>query len=373
MQNRKIYAKIIVNLFVTIVISILALIFLPKLISFFFPFVVAFILSLIANPVVRFMERKIKIKRKHGSAILVVAVIAMLVGLIYLLGAILVREALRLGQDLPSIADQLSELMKKLSVRFSHIYESLPLGIQNMLSGLNKNGKDVWSQLLKNVEAPSFTKASDYLANIGNAVFMAIITILATYFMIADRDKMYETANRVFPEGIRKGYSLVVSNFKTAIGGYFKAQFKIMGILIVVMSLTFALLGIDYGLLLAIVIGLIDLLPILGTGIIFWPWAAVDFINGNYVRAVVILVLYLACQIIKQVLQPKMVGDSIGVSPFLSLLFMFIGYRLQGFIGLILGLPIGLVFVSFYRLGLFERLIRGFKIIISDINEFRKY
>jgi predicted PurR-regulated permease PerM len=99
----------------------------------------------------------------------------------------------------------------------------------------------------------------------------------------------------------------------------------------------------------------------------------VDFINGNYLRAVVILVLYLVCQVIKQVLQPKMVGDSIGVSPFLSLLFMFIGYRLQGFIGLILGIPIGLVFVSFYRLGLFERLIRGFKIIVSDINEFRKY
>ncbi len=373
MQNKKIYAKIIVNLFVTIVLAILALIFLPKLISFFLPFVVAFILSLIANPVVRFMERKIKIKRKHGSAILIILVIALLIGLIYLLGSILVREALRLVQDLPSIADQLSELMKKLSVQFAHIYDSLPLGLKDVLSGLSKSGKDSWAQFLEGVKAPSFNEASDYLANIGNGVFMAIVTVLATYFIIADRDKMSETANRVFPESIRKGYSLVASNFKTAIGGYFKAQFKIMLILIIVMFLTFALLGIEYGLLLAIVIGLIDLLPVLGTGIVFWPWATVDFINGNYVRAVVILVLYLLCQIIKQVLQPKMVGDSIGVSPFLSLLFMFIGYRLQGLLGLILGIPIGLVFVSFYRLGLFERMIRGFKIIISDINEFRKY
>jgi sporulation integral membrane protein YtvI len=319
------------------------------------------------------MDRKLKIKRKFGSAIVIILVLALLVGLLYLLVSILIREASRLIQDIPGIAVQLTKLLEKLSTKFTHIYDSLPEGLQTMLDGMNQNGKDYLSQFLEGVEVPSFTKAQGYLKELGNGFFMTIITVLATYFIIADHDKMCETANRVLPESIRRGYSLIASNFKTAVGGYFKAQFKIMAILMVVLFITFSLLGIGYALLLALVIGLIDLLPVFGTGFVFWPWTIIDLINGSYVRAIVILVLYLVCQIIKQVLQPKLVGDSIGISPFLALLFMFIGYRLQGFLGLIFGIPIGLVFVSFYRLGMFERILRGFKIIIADINEFRKY
>lgn len=373
MQNKKIYARIIVNLLITITVAILSLIFLPKIISFFFPFVLAFIISLIANPVVRFMERKIKIKRKHGSAIVIILVIALIVGAFYLLVSMLIKEALRLIDDLPRIAVQLTEFMERLSARYSRVYDALPDGIQNILDDVNQNGNDYILNFLEGVKIPSLASAQGYLRYIGNAVFMTIITVLATYFIIADQDKMKETAYKVFPKSIRRGYSLIASNFKTAVWGYFKAQFKIMGILIILMFTTFSFLGIGYAFILAMVIGLIDLLPVFGTGIIFWPWALIDFINCNYVRAIVILVLYLVCQVVKQVLQPKMVGDCIGISPFLALLFMFIGYRLQGFLGLIFGIPIGLVFLSFYRLGIFERIIRGLKIVITDINEFRKY
>lgn len=373
MQNKKIYAKIIVNLLITITFSIVSLIFLPKIISFFFPFAVAFILSLIANPVVRFMDRKLKIKRKLGSAIVIIVVIALLVGLLYLLILMIIREALRFIEDIPEIVVQITKLMERLSTRFVRLYQTMPDGIQDVIDDMSQNGKGYLSSFLEGVEVPSFVKAQGYLKNIGNAVFMAIITVLATYFLIADHDNMRETAKRFFPESIQNGYSLISRNFKTAVGGYFKAQFKIMGILVIMMFVAFTVLEIGYAFLLALVIGLIDLLPVFGTGIVFWPWAIIDFINGNYLRAIVILVLYLVCQIIKQVLQPKMVGDSIGISPFLALLFMFIGYRIQGFLGLIFGIPIGLVFISFYRLGMFERILRGVKIIITDLNDYRKY
>ena len=111
----------------------------------------------------------------------------------------------------------------------------------------------------------------------------------------------------------------------------------------------------------------------LGTGLVFWPWTIISFLNENYVEAIVILVLYLACQIIKQVLQPKMVGDSIGITPFYTLIFMYIGYKLYNIVGMIFGIPIGMVLVSLYRLGMFERIIRGIKIIAAGINDFRKY
>jgi predicted PurR-regulated permease PerM len=90
-------------------------------------------------------------------------------------------------------------------------------------------------------------------------------------------------------------------------------------------------------------------------------------------RAVGLMVIYLICQILKQVLQPKMVGDSIGLSPLATLFFMYIGYRLYGIMGIILGVPVGMVLVNLYRSGMFDRIIKGFKIIVHDINEFRKF
>ncbi|HHU73590.1 MAG TPA: AI-2E family transporter, partial [Clostridiales bacterium] len=151
------------------------------------------------------------------------------------------------------------------------------------------------------------------------------------------------------------------------------AQFKIMLVLTIVMFVGFEILRVDYSFLLALGIAFLDFLPVFGTGAILWPWAVVSMISGNYFMAVGLIVIYLICQILKQVLQPKMVGDSIGISPLATLIFMFIGYKFYGVLGMILGIPIGMVLINLYRIGMFDRIIRGFKIIIHDINEFRKF
>ena len=91
----------------------------------------------------------------------------------------------------------------------------------------------------------------------------------------------------------------------------------------------------------------------------YGPWAIIDVISGNYFRAIGLVIIYLICQVVKQLLQPKMVGDSIGLNPLATLLFMFVGYRLYGVFGMIIGIPVGMVLVNMYRIGMFDRLIRG--------------
>ncbi|ABX43839.1 sporulation integral membrane protein YtvI [Lachnoclostridium phytofermentans] len=372
-KNWVIYIKIIVNLLLTILLGVLLLFVGPKLLAFFLPFVVAYILSLIANPLVKFMEKRIKIARKHGSAIIIILVLALIFGLLYLVLSILFREIYSLITDLPNIAQQIAESIEGISTKFASLYEALPQGLKTFLDNLNTSAQGSLDKLLSGVDLTSVIKAGGVVSTFTNTVFMMIITILATYFFIVDRDKIIAAANKILPESIKRFNRIISDNFKTAVGGYFKAQFKIMIILTVVMFITFEFMGINYSILLALTIAVIDFLPVLGTGLVFWPWAVISFINENYVEAIVILVLYLACQIIKQVLQPKMVGDSIGINPFQTLLFMFIGYKLYGIGGMIFGIPIGMVLVSLYRLGMFERITRGIKIIVSGINDFRKY
>jgi sporulation integral membrane protein YtvI len=175
------------------------------------------------------------------------------------------------------------------------------------------------------------------------------------------------------PETVTNSWNLITSSFKTAIGGYFRAQFKIMLIIAVIIFAGLEIAGVKYAVLIALFIAFLDFLPFFGTGAVFWPWALIDMISANYVRAIILMVIYLICQIVKQILQPKMVGDSIGISPLATLIYMFIGYRFYGVLGMIIGIPIGLIINNLYRIGMFDRIIRGLKIIAHDINEFRKY
>lgn len=373
MQEPRIYLKIIVNLLLTVTGTVLLIIFLPKFIGFFLPFVIGGIISMIANPLVKFMEKRIKIVRKHGTAIIICMVLAAVVGVLYLLIWLIVKEIGSLIRDMDHIVAQAEEILNTLSDKLSVIYNMLPQSIQKGLDSLNQGVGDTLARLLEGVSLPSISDAGGYVRSIAEVLLMGIFTVLSAYFFTAERDNIAGMFKKLMPEGVITSWQMVTDNFKSAVGGYFKAQFKIMLILVGVMFIGFELVRVDYSFLLALGIAFLDFLPVFGTGAVLWPWAIVDVIMGHYVRAALLAVIYLLCQLIKQILQPKMVGDSIGISPISTLIFMFIGYRIRGILGLILGIPIGMVLVNFYRAGMFERIIRGFKIIASDINEFRKY
>ncbi len=373
MEDKDIYKRILVNFLVTLVGILLVVLLLGDALRFFLPFVIGFVIAAIANPMVRFLEKKVKVKRKYGSAIIIILVLAVVVGVLYLLGFILVRELVGLIGDLPKLLVEAQELLEELSDKLYGLYEKLPEGIQSGIGSMG-TGLEAWlDKAVSEFKMPSISAAGDYVGSVIEGILIAIITILAAYFFIADRDKLVEGIKRIVPKTAQEYYTLVMSNIKSAIGGYFKAQFKIMLIIIVILFIGFEALGVNYSFLLALLTAFLDLLPVFGTGTIIGPWVVVDIITGKYIEAIVLTVLYLVCQFTKQMLQPKMVGDSIGLNPLLTLFFMFVGYRFGGILGMIIGIPVGMVVVNFYRIGVFDRLIRGFKIIANRINEYRKY
>lgn len=373
MQKKRVYLQIFTNLLLTIGLALLIIFVVPKILGFFLPFVIGFIISLIANPVVRFMEKKIKIVRKHGSAIIIVLVLAAVIGLIYLAVSILMHEVMSLVEQIPSIVKAVMTFFDNINREAAGLIEKMPEGLKDVFGNMNTSVSSFIEGLLSSFELPTLSDAGNYVKNIANFLLQFIMTILASYFMIAERDKLINTLSKVMPESIKNAYHLVADNFRNAVGGYFKAQFKIMWIITLILFIVFEFLRVDFSFLLAVGIAFLDLLPVFGTGTVLFPWILVDIVNGNYKRAIVLGVLYLICQLVKQLLQPKMVGDSIGVSPFAALVFMYAGYRFAGVIGMIFGIPVGMIFISFYRLGMFDRLIQGFRIIASDLNDFRKF
>jgi sporulation integral membrane protein YtvI len=367
------YIKIIINFLLAIGVILLLFLVVPKLLRFFLPFVIGWIIAMIANPLVKFLEKKVKILRKHSSAIIIVLVIAAIVGVLYLFIALIIRESKQLIEDLPNIIKQTEFKLEQLSIRVEEISSSMPQpvkqAINNIMNNINKNliGFEPREDLL------TYSVASNLAQNIADFFLTLIITILSAYFFIAKRDEIMTDFKKVMPNSIVEGWRFIYDNFTKAVGGYFKAQFKIMIVLCIIMFAGFEILDVSYSFLLALGIALLDFLPVFGTGAVLWPWALLEMISGNYFIAIGLVVIYLVCQIIKQILQPKMVGDSIGISPLSTLLFLYIGYKLYGVIGMIIGVPVGMVIVNLYRVGMFDRIVSGFKIIIHDLNEFRKF
>jgi sporulation integral membrane protein YtvI len=367
------YIKIIVNLLVAIGIVLVLFLVFPKLLGFFLPFVIGWIVAMIANPLVKFLEKKVRILRKHSSAIIIVVVIGAIVGIIYLLISMLIRESKQLAGDLPNILEQIGVELTQLSTKIRTLSSDMPEPVEqfinNLLDSINRNLIEF--ELGENTL--TFSVASNLAQNIAEFFLTIIITILSAYFFIAKRDEITSSFKNILPSSVVEGWHFIYDNFTKAVGGYFKAQFKIMIVLSIIMFAGFEILSVSYSFLLALGIALLDFLPVFGTGAVLWPWALLDMLSGDYFRAVGLIVIYLICQVIKQLLQPKMVGDSIGISPLSTLVFLYIGYRLYGVIGMIIGVPLGMVVVNLYRIGMFDRLIRGFKIIIHDLNEFRKF
>ncbi len=373
MNEPKTYARILVNFLLTLVGILLVVLLVPKLIRFFMPFVIAFFISSIANPIVRFMEKKIKIARKYSSVFMIVLVLGAVVGVLYLLIAFLVKQTMNLYDDRFVIYNEIVEILDNFTDKLGGFFEMLPVSLQETLSNL-QDSLSTWAEnFVTNIELPGISTVGSYVGNVVEIIFFAIITILAAYFLTAERDNMGAWLTQVMPESVKRYYHMIVDSFKKAVGGYFKAQFKIMIILVIIMFVGFEILDIGYSFLLALIIAFLDFLPVFGTGAVFWPWLVVDIVVGDYKQAIFLGILYLVCQLVKQILQPKMVGDSVGINPLAALLYMFIGYRFAGVIGMIIGIPVGMIIVSLYQAGLFDQLIKGVKIIVNDINEFRKY
>ena len=372
-DRMKLHLRIIVNFLTFLLLLWLVFSLFPKVLFFFLPFVIGWVIALIANPLVRFLERRIKLRRKFSSAIIVVLVIGAVVGVLYLLLAGLFRELRQLVKDLPSIIESSGVFIENIGREIQLATASLPDNISNTVDDIVVSIGGNLSDYIKNISLPSLDTAGNIARNVADVLLIILISIISAYFFIDKRDDIVENVKKRIPMSINSHYNMVIDNFKTAVGGYFKAQFKIMFIVALIIFIGLEILDIKYSMLIALGTAFLDFLPVFGTGAVLWPWALYSVIIGDYPKAVGLMIIYLICQIIKQVIQPKMVGDSVGISPLSTLVFMYIGYQLYSIIGMIIAIPIGMVIVNLYRAGMFDRLIKGVKIIVHDINEFRKF
>ena len=366
------YIKAVLNLLTAVVLLLLVIFVLPRLLGFFMPFVVGWIIAMIANPLVRFFEQKIKIRRKAGSAIVIVAVLALVIGLGYLIIAKLVSEGAGFVSDLPTIWNNLERDMDQVGENLTDLYARFPLDFrEKIITVTDKLGQYI-GDAINGLSAPTVTAVGNFAKNIPSIIVSTIMCLLSAYFFVAEKDNIGRFMKRHLPESFREKWKILSASLTGAVGGYFKAQFKIEIWIYLVLMVGLWILKVNYSLLIALLIAFLDFFPIFGTGAVLWPWALIELLAGDYRMALSLMIIWGVAQLLRQIIQPKIVGDSIGMPPIPTLFLLFIGYKVGSVVGIILAVPIGIVVVNMYEAGLFETTMDSIRILIRGFNRFRK-
>lgn len=376
-DQRDLHRRILVDLSVALAGILLLIFVVPPLVRFLMPLIVAWIVAMIANPIIHFLEKRIKLMRKHGSALVIILVLAALIAAFYGLAVLVATQFSSWVTELPEVYDSVTRNLQHLFQSLHQKYNIIPADVK-LAFDQRENVLDDYIQktidgLLKMVNSGSLSKVSSLASSLMDFLVYAILTILASYFMTVEKDHFTKLLQEKTPEGIQRIWNKIRKIFIRAIGGYFKAHFQIMIVIFFITVIPFAFMGISYSGLLAAVIAIVDFLPFFGAGTVLVPWALYRLVTGSYTYAAILAVIYVVVLIVRQALEPKLIGDSIGASPFETLVFMLVGYRLAGMLGLIIGIPVGMILMECYREGMFDSYIRGIKILAHDINEYRKY
>ena len=371
MRSSTKYLKILFNYLFAIIMAVLVIFVLPWALEFFWPFVVAAIIAAIANPLVRFLEKKMKIKRRAGSVVVIVLTIAVVGAACYGIIYVLATQVVGFFTSAPDMWAKVNGSIRNLSQEMSSRYELLPKGSKDFFENLGENIYDSLSSLGSSIGERAAQSAGNGVKNAPLFLVGIIMCVLASYLFVAEREQIGKFARRILPKHLQERFAIVTQTMKSAVGGYFKAQFKIMGFVYIVLFAGFLVLGIDYAFLIALIIALLDFLPFFGTGAAMWPWALYAVIQKDYKFAVGMMIVWGLSQLIRQLIQPKLVGDSIGMPAIPTLILLYVGFRIKGAFGLIVAVPIGMIAYNLYKAGLFSNFIYSTKMLLEDFRKMR--
>ena len=196
--------------------------------------------------------------------------------------------------------------------------------------------------------------------------------LLSSYLFIAQRTEVIAFFRKYVPEGFRTKWMVMYRSLTGAVGGYFKAQLKIEIWIYFLLLVGFMVLRVKYSALIALGTAFLDFFPVFGTGAVLWPWALVKVLGGDYKMALGLMIMWGVGQLVRQLIQPKIVGDSIGVPALPTLFLLFIGYKMGSVVGMILAVPAGIIVANMYQAGFFDTTIASVRILIEGFNHFRK-
>ena len=313
--------------------------------KYMMPFVVGFIIAFLLKPFVRRLVDKFGDK-KWLSLIVVIAFYAFFAFITFWIFVSVFAGIQKLAQVLPPVynntiypavvklIDNLGRYIKNLDPEILSIIDDIT---QSVLRGLEG--------VFKAISSGALNFLTKVVAAVPSLLVSILIAIISSFFFTLDYQDIVNNTLEVLPKRVSELLLDIKSGLVSVLGKYAKAYLKIMSLTFVELAVGFLILGVDNAIGLAALIAMVDILPVLGTGGVMIPWVIVEALRANYSFAIALLVLYLVITIIRNIIEPKIVGDQIGLHPLVTLMSIYVGVKLFGFWGL-LGLPIAITIIK---------------------------
>lgn len=332
--------KFLINItFWAVIVALVYLVF-KYFIHLIMPFFVALLFAALMRPVVRWAVAKLHMPQGVAGVIATVLFFAVIGTLIALLTLRIISGVGDVFSLLPDLyRDTIEPGLVKLFDRIQDFAARYDMNIEETLEDIGPQILSAAGNAVSSVSGRVVTWVSSLVTRVPRFLVGLVICVVATFFMSVDYDRMISVLMHLFPERAQNVLADARRSLSKVMRQYGRSYILILLITFAELALGLLILRVKRFALIALLIAILDIFPVLGTGTVLIPWAIISLIQGQLGRGLGLLVLYAVITVIRQIIEPRIVGKHVGLHPLITLICMFVGTSLFGVIGLF-GLPI---------------------------------
>lgn len=337
-------------LYFAIIILILYLL-LKYALPYFAPFILAYAIAAMVQPLTRFISLKLKLKTKLSgilSVIIAWVVFAIIIGLILY---IIFKQTAEFLSNPNVLSELITTATEKISELTNNIYNVLPNISTDLIDTTISSLSESIITSVNTLANKTITFITDIFKITPSVIIFILISILSSVFIASDYNGIIDFINNQIPAKYRSKVVLIKQFYFGTALKLFKSYLIIMLITFIELITGLSIIGVKYVLILSLLIALFDILPYVGSGTVLVPWGIIELLSNNYFKGFAIIILAFIITIIRNFLEPKLIGKETNTHPLLILIAVYIGGKILGVLGIII-CPITIIFtVKLYKDG----------------------
>ncbi len=316
------------------------------------PLILAFITALSLNPVIRMLQKGLKASRKMAVAIVFILFVLM----ISLLGTFVVTKSISqvitFVEEVPTYFNQLNDVYEEWERNFESYAQNLPTEFVNQVMSSFEENVTSLSQTAK--EKITLDSIAQVFTSVPNYLIAFLVYLIALFLFMLELPILKAKVYNMFTDETAEKVSFMTNRLASVILGFLKAQFFVSIFIFFISLIGLLFIAPEVAFIMSIIIWIVDMIPIIGSIIILGPWSLFMFLSGNIEMGVQLAILTIILLGVRRTVEPKVMGQQIGLSPLATLIAMFLGLKLMGLLGFILGPLLVIAFTSAREAGIIK-------------------
>lgn len=348
------------------IIMILVFVFFKYFLKTLFPFVLGFIIAFSLKPLIRRIVKKTKINNKIASLVILLLFYALIGFAMFLIVVQVVSILSNLFEQFPIIfANEIQPLINSFTNWLGEVVYRIDPEVVIFIEQLETSFLDSLKSFVTSFSAGSITFLTSIITRIPGFFLAFFFSVISSFFITLDYEKITLFLSAQFSGRANKLFTGIQKNGVSVIVNFIKAYGILLSITFIESIIGLKLIGVNNAVGISIIIAIVDILPILGTGTVIVPWAIIEMFNGNLGVSIGLILMYIVITVIRQILEPRVVGEQIGLYPLITLICMYVGTTYFGVIGLFLVPIIVTILVKLQDDGI----ITFYKSVSTEANE----